>query len=91
MFLKGMASKFVDAVKENLDFQQRMWVVNIRESAIKNECFLLNEDGFTKPMGWMVDKGCYDQQQIEQLDALRRSESITFRIAEVEHSFVRVK
>ncbi|MGF1807441.1 hypothetical protein L4C31_19560, partial [Aliivibrio sifiae] len=42
------------AIGEVIEFQSRIWVINIHEGTLNDESFIINEDNFQEPMQWMV-------------------------------------
>ncbi|MGF1698590.1 hypothetical protein L4D20_13810 [Vibrio kyushuensis] len=85
-----MLSRVKAAIAETLDFQSRLWVVNVFTGDNKGESFVVNEDGFNEPLQWMKRKG-YSTLMLEQVDDMRRSQVIEFELESVKHRLMRVK
>lgn len=78
------------AIGELIEFQSRIWVINIHEGSLNDESFIINEDNFQEPMQWMV-KRQYTSEMIEKVDAMKRSQIIVLMLNNVEHRLIRVK
>lgn len=78
------------AIGEVIEFQSRIWVINIHEGSLNDESFIINEDNFQEPMQWMV-KRQYTSEMIEKVDAMKRSQIIVLMLNNVEHRLIRVK
>lgn len=73
-----------------LDFQSRVWVVNIYEGEGKGGSFVLNEDNFSQPLQWMKHKG-YNVPMLLEIDNMKRSQVIEFDIKMAKHRILRIK
>ncbi|PQJ85031.1 MULTISPECIES: hypothetical protein [Aliivibrio] len=78
------------AISEVIEFQSRIWVINIHEGTLNDESFIINEDNFQEPMQWMV-KRQYTSEMIEKVDAMKRSQIVVLMLNNVEHRLMRVK
>lgn len=78
------------AIGEVIEFQSRIWVINIHESTLNDESFIINEDSFQEPMQWMV-KRQYTTEMIERVDAMKRSQVLVLTFNNTEHRLIRVK
>ena len=78
------------AIGEVIEFQSRIWVINIHEGTLNDESFIINEDSFQEPMQWMV-KRQYSTEMIEKVDAMKRSQILVLMLNNVEHRLIRVK
>ncbi|MCP3698791.1 MAG: hypothetical protein GY920_09600 [Aliivibrio sp.] len=78
------------AIGEVIEFQSRIWVINIHEGTLNDESFIINEDSFKEPMQWMV-KRQYSTEMIEKVDAMKRSQIVVLMLNNVEHRLIRVK
>ena len=78
------------AIGEVIEFQSRIWVINIHEGTLNDESFIINEDSFQEPMQWMV-KRQYTTEMIERVDAMKRSQIVVLTHNNVEHRLIRVK
>ncbi|MCK6262965.1 hypothetical protein KP803_06690 [Vibrio sp. ZSDE26] len=85
-----MLSKIKTALAEALDFQSRLWVVNVFTGDNKGESFVVNEDSFKEPLQWMKRKG-YSVIMLEKVDHMQRSQVIEFELETVKHRLMRVK
>ncbi|MGF1864131.1 hypothetical protein L4D15_02475 [Enterovibrio norvegicus] len=89
-FLRSMNQKLAGKLKQSSEFRERMWIVNVRESTLKNEAFVVSEDSFSEPMQWMRRQN-YSEYMIDELNQLRLSQSINFTVGNAEHCILRVK
>lgn len=55
VFWEKIQNSLLHSLDDLMEFQERVWIVNIRESQMKNESFVVSEDSFREPMEWMVD------------------------------------
>ncbi len=78
------------AIGEVIEFQSRIWIINIHEGTLNDESFVINEDNFEEPMQWMV-KRKYSAEMIEKVDIMKRSQVIVLILNNVEHRLIRVK
>ena len=78
------------AIGEVIEFQSRIWIINIHEGTLNDESFIINEDSFQEPMQWMV-KRQYSTEMIEKVDTMRRSQVIVLTLNNIEHRLIRVK
>ncbi|WP_295894446.1 hypothetical protein [uncultured Vibrio sp.] len=85
-----MLNRIQEALKKALDFQSRLWVVNVYAGESKGESFVINEDSFAEPLQWMKRKG-YDDYMLQKVDAMQRSQVIEFSLEAVQHRLMRVK
>ncbi|WP_102404064.1 hypothetical protein [Vibrio sp. 10N.261.55.A7] len=85
-----MFNRLQKALKEVLDFQSRLWVVNVYTGEKKGESFVVNEDSFNEPLQWMKSKG-YNQAMLHQVDTMKRSQVIELSLPTVQHRLMRVK
>ncbi|MDD1796156.1 hypothetical protein LRP50_23830 [Enterovibrio sp. ZSDZ42] len=89
-FFKQLNNNLIGKLHRTSEFQQRMWIVNVRENTLNNDTFVISEDSFSEPMQWMKRHN-YDDYMIDELDQLKLSESATFKIGNTEHCLFRVK
>ncbi|OCH16762.1 hypothetical protein A6E05_02730 [Aliivibrio sp. 1S165] len=89
-FISRTISQITTSMSEVLEFQSRIWIINIHEGTLNDESFVINEDNFQTPMQWMV-KRQYSTEMIEKVDAMRRSQIIVLILNNVEHRLIRVK
>ncbi|MCG2837611.1 hypothetical protein L6J37_12295 [Photobacterium sp. WH77] len=73
-----------------MDFQQRIWVVNVRESRFQDESFIVSEGSFTTPLQWMSKKG-YSEAMLSEVESMKRSQVLEFTLGDSHHSVMRVK
>ncbi len=78
------------AIGEVIEFQSRIWVINIHEGTLNDESFIINEDNFQEPMQWMVRRQ-YTAEMITKVDAMKRSQIVVLMLNNVEHRLMRVK
>ncbi len=94
MAVDQLAMKMFDKMKasllEVLDFQSRVWVVNVFSGEGKGESFVVNEDSFSEPFQWMKRKG-YSPAMLVQVEAMRCSQVKEFELMHVKHRLMRVK
>ena len=88
--LSNTIKQIKTAIGEVIEFQSRIWIINIHEGTLNDESFIINEDSFQEPMQWMV-KRQYSTEMIEKVDTMRRSQVIVFTLNNVEHRLIRVK
>lgn len=89
-FFRTMNQKLAGKLKQSSEFRERMWIVNVRESTLKNEAFVVSEDSFSEPMQWMRRQN-YSEYMIDELNQLKLSQSIHFTVGNAEHCILRVK
>ena len=89
-FISRTISQITTSMSEVLEFESRIWIINIHEGTLNDESFVINEDNFQTPMQWMV-KRQYSTEMIEKVDAMRRSQIIVLILNNVEHRLIRVK
>ncbi|MGB5445130.1 MAG: hypothetical protein WBM99_06440 [Psychromonas sp.] len=86
--------KFIQAFQETQEFQQRVWVVSIakneQQGGTLQNTYIINEDGFDRPMQWMNNKG-YSPESIHKVDKMGRSQVVTVVAGSYLHSLLRVK
>lgn len=75
---------------EVLDFQARVWVVNVYSGEHKGESYVVNEDTFSVPLQWMKKKG-YQESMLNKVEAMKRSQVLEFDLGLVKHRLMRVK
>nr|WP_255555364.1 hypothetical protein [Enterovibrio paralichthyis] len=90
VFWEKIQNSLLHSLDDLMEFQERVWIVNIRESQMKNESFVVSEDSFREPMEWMVDQD-YPDDVLEDLELLKPSQSICFKVGNAEHCIMRVK
>jgi hypothetical protein len=73
-----------------LDFQGRIWVVNIYEERGQGGSFILSEDSFTEELQWMKRKG-YDEMMLTQVQSMQRSQVLQFELSTAKHRLLRIK
>ncbi|UJF18560.1 hypothetical protein L0B53_16330 [Vibrio sp. SS-MA-C1-2] len=83
-------SKLVDEIKDLLDFEKRIWVVNIYGSGVMENTFIINEDSFNERLEWMVKRG-YSDNLLHRVDKLSRSQVIEFSTGTENHRLMRIK
>jgi hypothetical protein len=88
--LSNTINQIKTAIGEVIEFQSRIWIINIHEGTLNDESFIINEDSFQEPMQWMV-KRQYSTEMIEKVDTMRRSQVIVLTLNNVEHRLIRVK
>ncbi|WP_028022159.1 hypothetical protein [Enterovibrio calviensis] len=89
-FFKQLNKNLIGKLHRTSEFHQRMWIVNVRESTLNNDTFVISEDSFTEPMQWMK-RHHYTDYMIDELDQLKLSQSVSFKIGTAEHCLFRVK
>ncbi|MEH0664405.1 hypothetical protein H4F18_10405 [Vibrio scophthalmi] len=77
-------------LREVLEFQSRVWVVNVFSGRNKGEAFIVNEDSFNEPMQWMKRKG-YPSEQLARVSEMKRSQVLEIELSNVKHRVMRVK
>lgn len=77
-------------MSEVLDFQARVWVVNVYSGEHKGESYVVNEDTFSVPLQWMKKKG-YQESMLNKVEAMKRSQVLEFDLGLVKHRLMRVK
>ena len=82
--------RFKTAAADVLDFQSRVWVVNIRSSTLQDESFVVSEDNFKQPLQWMKKKQ-FDTEMLEKVEAMKVSQVLVFHIEGVRYRLLRVK
>ncbi|MGR5168980.1 hypothetical protein ACPV5L_17450 [Vibrio astriarenae] len=85
-----LLTKLTSAIKQLLDFQGRVWVVNVFDGPHKGESFIVNEDSFETPYQWMINKG-YNQEMIDRVSNMRPSQVCIFDLDVIKHRLMRVK
>ncbi|MCA0937118.1 hypothetical protein LCL85_16380 [Vibrio alginolyticus] len=88
--MANLLKKIQNALSEVLDFQSRIWVVNVYSGPQKGESFIVNEDAFSAPLQWMKRKG-YNTSMLHQVETMERSQIIEFDLDDVKHRLMRVK
>ncbi|MDD9155329.1 hypothetical protein PVK64_03865 [Aliivibrio sp. S4TY2] len=88
--LSNTINQIKETIGEVIEFQSRIWVINIHEGTLNDESFIINEDSFQEPMQWMV-KRQYSTEMIEKVDAMKRSQIVVLTHNNVEHRLIRVK
>lgn len=88
--LSNTINQIKTAIGEVIEFQSRIWIINIHEGTLNDESFIINEDSFQEPMQWMV-KRQYSTEMIEKVDTMRRSQVIVLTLNDIEHRLIRVK
>jgi hypothetical protein len=73
-----------------LDFQGRIWVVNIYEERGQGGSFILSEDSFNEELQWMKRKG-YNEVMLTQVQSMQRSQVLQFELATAKHRLLRIK
>ncbi|GLR05737.1 hypothetical protein GCM10007906_33250 [Vibrio hyugaensis] len=82
--------KFKQTIREALDFQARVWVVNVYTGEHKGESYVVNEDSFSEPLQWMKKKD-YQDAMLTKVESMKRSQIIEFDLGSVKHRLMRVK
>ncbi|WP_409996861.1 hypothetical protein [Photobacterium rosenbergii] len=82
--------RFKSAAADVLDFQSRVWVVNIRSSTLQDESFVVSEDNFKQPLQWMKKKQ-FDAEMLEKVEEMKVSQVLVFHIEGVRYRLLRVK
>lgn len=82
--------RLLAAFRSAMDFQQRIWVVNVRESRFQDESFIVSEDSFTTPLQWMNKKG-YSEEMLSKVELMQRSQVLEFTVGDCQHRLMRVK
>ncbi|MEX3073352.1 hypothetical protein AB3Y13_16465 [Vibrio alginolyticus] len=88
--MANLLKKIQNALSEVLDFQSRIWVVNVYSGPQKGESFIVNEDSFSAPLQWMKRKG-YNTSMLQQVETMERSQIVEFDLNDVKHRLMRVK
>ncbi|HHF3254899.1 TPA: hypothetical protein ACPJ2K_002115 [Vibrio alginolyticus] len=88
--MKNLFQKFTQVMSEVLDFQARVWVVNVYTGEHKGESYVVNEDAFSVPLQWMKKKG-YQESMLNKVEAMKRSQVLEFDLGLVKHRLMRVK
>ncbi|HCG5559773.1 hypothetical protein P3526_08215 [Vibrio parahaemolyticus] len=88
--MKNLFQKFTQVMSEVLDFQARVWVVNVYAGENKGESYVVNEDTFSEPLQWMKKKG-YQESMLNKVEAMKRSQILEFDLGRVKHRLMRVK
>ena len=93
--LKNTGKRFINAMLDAQEFQQRIWVVSIQkmenqQGHVLNDTYLVNEDSFDTPMQWMHKKG-YSADLINKVDKMKPSQVVTLQLNNIQHSLMRVK
>ncbi len=88
--MTNLLKRIKNAVVDVLEFQSRIWVVNVYDGPQKGESFIVNEDAFSAPLQWMKRKG-YSTSMLQQVETMERSQIIEFDLGDVKHRLMRVK
>lgn len=93
--LKKAGKRFIKEFVDAQEFQQRIWVVSIQQSANQqgsalNDTYLVSEDNFETPMQWMHNKG-YSSDHINRIEKMKTSQVLTLQVYNIQHSLMRVK
>ncbi|MEQ3491276.1 hypothetical protein [Vibrio sp. SSH13-20] len=88
--MKNILSRLKQSFGEVLDFQARVWVVNVYAGEYKGESYVVNEDSFSEPLQWMKKKG-YKGPMLTKVESMKRSQIIEFDLGSVKHRLMRVK
>ncbi|UPS12758.1 hypothetical protein J6320_02975 [Vibrio alginolyticus] len=88
--MKNILNKIAKVMGEVLDFQARVWVVNVYAGEHKGESYVVNEDAFSEPLQWMKKKG-YQESMLNKVEAMKRSQILEFDLGRVKHRLMRVK
>ncbi|HHC6441389.1 TPA: hypothetical protein ACN35N_000814 [Vibrio parahaemolyticus] len=88
--MKNLFQKFTQVMSEVLDFQARVWVVNVYAGEHKGESYAVNEDAFSEPLQWMKKKG-YQESMLNKVEAMKRSQILEFDLGRVKHRLMLVK
>ncbi|EGQ8125441.1 hypothetical protein H320_03775 [Vibrio parahaemolyticus 49] len=88
--MKSLFQKFTQVTSEILDFQARVWVVNVYTGEHRGESYVVNEDAFSVPLQWMKKKG-YQESMLNKVEAMKRSQVLEFDLGLVKHRLMRVK
>ncbi|MHC6801700.1 hypothetical protein ACYTR9_15380 [Vibrio antiquarius] len=88
--MKNILRKITRNISEVLDFQARVWVVNVYAGERKGESYVVNEDSFSEPLQWMKKKG-YHTSMLRLVESMKRSQIIEFDLGHVKHRLMRVK
>ncbi|CAE6903129.1 hypothetical protein ACOMICROBIO_FLGHMIGD_01581 [Vibrio sp. B1FLJ16] len=88
--MANLLKKIQNTLSEVLDFQSRIWVVNVYGGPQKGESFIVNEDSFSAPLQWMKRKG-YNTAMLQQVETMERSQILEFDLDDVQHRLMRVK
>ncbi|WP_229608253.1 hypothetical protein [Vibrio parahaemolyticus] len=88
--MKNLFQKFTQVMSEILDFQARVWIVNVYAGEHKGESYVVNEDTFSEPLQWMKKKG-YQESMLNKVEAMKRSQILGFDLGRVKHRLMRVK
>ncbi|AGV19715.1 MULTISPECIES: hypothetical protein [Vibrio] len=88
--MKNILNKIAKVMGEVLDFQARVWVVNVYSGEHKGESYVVNEDTFSVPLQWMKKKG-YQESMLNKVEAMKRSQVLEFDLGLVKHRLMRVK
>ncbi|CAK2177139.1 conserved hypothetical protein [Vibrio crassostreae] len=89
-YLSNSLSKLKSYFNELLDFQSRIWVVHIFEDSITDQSFVINEDGFKKPLEWMKKRD-YQARMLDRVDKMKISQVIEIQFEDKMHRLMRVK
>ncbi|AMG29296.1 hypothetical protein AL542_02335 [Grimontia hollisae] len=79
-----------ETLKDLSEYQERVWIVSIRDNLLLNDSFVVSEDTFREPMDWMIDQG-YPDDVLEALEYQKLSQTISVKVGNVEHCIMRVK
>ncbi len=82
--------RLLTAFQSVMDYQQRIWVVNVRESRFQDASFIVSEDSFTTPLQWMSKKG-YSEAMLSDVEGMKRSQVLEFTLGDSQHRVMRVK
>ncbi len=88
--MANLLKRIKNAIADVLEFQSRIWVVNVYSGPQKGESFIVNEDSFSAPLQWMKRKG-YNYSMLQQVETMERSQIIEFDLDSVKHRLMRVK
>jgi len=86
---RALAAKVAEGFAELSEFQQRIWVVSIAQGSY-TDTFIVNEGSFDEPMQWMIRKG-YDEEMLQRVNKMQRSQAIQLELADASHCLMRVK
>lgn len=85
-----MFKKILAVLADAVEYRSRIWVVHVSESLLKDQSYVVNEDGFNTSLEWMKRKG-YSPTMLEQVEGMKRSQILVFELGHTQHQLMRVK
>lgn len=88
--IRTYISKLQQKIITNIEFKQRIWIINILKDSKNDGSIVINEDSFNYPLEWMV-LNHYDSNMLQVIDTMKTSETQTLLLNNEIHHVMRVK